>query len=757
MSILSIFASQVALYASFSFYFARQENPLRSVSFNTYLGILLALGGFIGSVYSFPITETIIISGGSLLYGAFMMTTVLFVIIERDVGVIRRIVRLVIVVNILNILVLTTVSQALKNTDIINPFNTSASLFSVSVAFLILGGVLIIAELILLIFIFEKIKKKYKNWLTVSILYILVFILVLCLDGILFPVIAFAFNPNLISIIVGGIPGKLIMAVAYSIPMFIFLVVYRVRLKEFMDLPLTLLDLINAPREKLLEKIKTQESSLVQSEEKFRHLAESIDDIFFSIDSEMRFKYWNKSSETIGFTEEDVIGKRIYDVFPDIRNTGLDVFYQSVLQTGESSQYAEQMSSQGQDKIFAVSAYPYGNGLSVIMRDITEFKEMESQLLQIQKMDSIGQLAGGIAHDFNNILVPITAYSELGMESSDPEDKHFAYFEGTYKAAVQAAGLTNQILAFSRKQVLEVRVLELNDLLVDFKSMIQRLIGEDINCTFILGSNLGRIGADKSQVEQVILNLVVNARDAMPQGGTLTIESKNVILNESSNSEHADFIPFGQYVLLLVKDTGIGMDSNIQNKIFEPFFTSKNLHEGTGLGLATAFGIVKQHNGYITVTSSPGNGATFGIYLPRSEDPLIDTKTYKTESEYPKVTETVLVVEDDEEVRSVVCEMLESRGYKVIEAESAAEGLKQAATTHEVDLVLTDIVMPDTNGLELYQELVLSLPELKVLFMSGYTDDVIADQGILDEGVNYIRKPFSVNDLLKKVRNALDQ
>lgn len=268
MTVVTIFVIQVIIYASFPFYFARQKNPLRSVSFYIYLSILLTLGGFLGSVYSFPITETIKISGGNLLYGAFMMTTILFVIIEKDVGVMRRVIRLVITVNVLTILLFTSISQALESTEILSPFNTSASVFSVSVAFVILGGALIILELILMILVFEKIKTRITNVFAVSIFYIITFILILCLDGILFPAIAFTFNPNLVSIVIGGVLGKLVMAVAYSIPMLLFLIISRKSLTEYIHQPLVLREVLAAPRGKLVEEIQRQQKSLAQSKER---------------------------------------------------------------------------------------------------------------------------------------------------------------------------------------------------------------------------------------------------------------------------------------------------------------------------------------------------------------------------------------------------------------------------------------------------------------------------------------------------------
>ncbi|MEZ5427747.1 MAG: ATP-binding protein [Pyrinomonadaceae bacterium] len=755
MPVLTIFVIQVVLYAGFSFYFARQKKPLRAVSFYIYLSILLAMGGLLGSVFSFPITDNIKISGGSMLYGAFMMTTILFVIIENNVGIMRHVVRLVIIVNILKILLFSSISWALRSTGILNPFNISASIFSFSVAFTILGGVLIIFELILMIFIFERIKSKITNIFAISILYILVFILILCLDGILFPVIAFAFNPNLVSIVIGGIPSKFIIAAAYSLPMLLFLAVYRKGLTEYVSHPLVLRELLAAPQEELIEEIQRQRASLAQSEEKYRHLAESINDVFFSLDANMRFTYWNKASEREGYRAEEVLGKRLYDLFPQTKDTPLDKFYQDVLHTGKAGQFINQIQSEGQERFDEIWAYPFKNEMSVIVRDITERKRLEMQLLQTQKMESIGQLAGGIAHDFNNILTPIIGYVELGMKDLEPDDKLYTNLKRVREAAERAAGLTRQILAFSRKQVLEMQVLDISAVVADFEKMIQRLIGEDVEFRTILAPAPYLVKADKGQIEQVLLNLVINARDAMPMGGKLTIETCNAYLDEDYVEKYADSQPPGHYLLLAVSDTGQGMDAETKKHIFEPFFTTKANGKGTGLGLATVFGIVKQHQGNIWIYSEPEKGTTFKIYLPQVEGEVQTPHTTVPEFASNYRTETILVVEDEEIVRNVVCETLRAYGYRIIEAKTPDEGLALASTKEKIHLLLTDVIMPVMNGRELHQKVAVIQPDIKVLFMSGYTDDVIVHHGILDEGINFLQKPFSVQSLTQKVNQVL--
>jgi PAS domain S-box-containing protein len=390
-----------------------------------------------------------------------------------------------------------------------------------------------------------------------------------------------------------------------------------------------------------------------------------------------------------------------------------------------------------------------------IARDITNEVKLEEHFRQAQKMEAIGRLAGGIAHDFNNLLVPIVGYAELGMVNLSPSDKLYANLQRIHEAGKRAADLTQQILAFGRKQVLEMKALDLNEIVANFEKMMRRLIREDIILITILTPSRLPVRADPAQIEQILMNLVVNARDAMPQGGNLTVETGNIFLDEQYAQKHIEVQP-GPYVLLAVSDTGIGMDAEIRERIFEPFFTTKTQGQGTGLGLATVFGIVKQHGGNIWVYSEPGQGTTFKIYLPQAEN---ITETHVSATTQPVSiygTETVLVVEDESTVRQLVCETLAAHGYRVLEAKSPAEGIELAAGYKDtLHLVLTDVVMPQMNGRQLYEEVAAIHPEIRVLYMSGYADNVIVHHGILEENVKLLQKPFTVHGLTQKVRAAL--
>ncbi len=387
-------------------------------------------------------------------------------------------------------------------------------------------------------------------------------------------------------------------------------------------------------------------------------------------------------------------------------------------------------------------------------RDVSQRKELEAQLRQSRKLETLGSLAGGIAHDFNNLLSPIIGYAELGMERLSPSEPLYADLAQVLKAAARATDLTRQILAFSRKQMLEIRMLDLNDLIREFEGMLRRLIGEAIAVQTVLSPLPAVIRADKGQIEQVVLNMAINARDAMPEGGTLTIETALVYLDETYAERHAEVQP-GDYVLLSISDTGTGIDKAIHDRIFEPFFTTKERGKGTGLGLATSFGIVKQHRGHLWVYSEPGHGATFKIYLPRAEGAPQPVAAAAEPGPSLRGDEHVLVVEDDTLVLELVSEALLAHGYRIVAAESPEVALERVAQLPGIDLLLTDVILPKMNGRELHRRLAQRIPGLRVLYMSGYTENVIADQGMLHEGVAFIQKPFSVRDLLAKVRQAL--
>jgi PAS domain S-box-containing protein len=399
-------------------------------------------------------------------------------------------------------------------------------------------------------------------------------------------------------------------------------------------------------------------------------------------------------------------------------------------------------------------SHPVMEGLIV---DITDRKQLETQLQQSRRMEAVGRLAGGIAHDFNNLLTIIKGYAEMALNRPGIQPGLTADVQQIGNAAERAATLIRQLLAFSRKQVLQPKSLDLNAIVESLDKLLNRLMGADIQMKTVCGANIGTVKADPAQIEQVIMNLVVNARDAMPGGGRLTIETSNVDLDANYARDHVSVKP-GPYVMLAVSDTGIGMDSETQAHIFEPFYTTKGGTRGTGLGLSTVYGIVKQSGGYIWVYSEPGKGTAFKVYLPRVEGPVAAPSVKTEESVDRKGTETILLVEDEEAVRELARTILAAQGYSVLVAESAAHA-EQLATngSREIHLLLTDVVMPGVSGRELARRITARNARTHVLFMSGYTDNVIAQGGVLETGVAFLQKPFTPRALTKKVREILDR
>jgi PAS domain S-box-containing protein len=395
-------------------------------------------------------------------------------------------------------------------------------------------------------------------------------------------------------------------------------------------------------------------------------------------------------------------------------------------------------------------------GFEVMAEDVTHRRRLEEQLRQAQKLEGIGRLAGGIAHDFNNLLTIINGYSQLLLSRPDLGDPVRGHLSEIMKAGERAASLTRQLLAFSRRQVLAPQVLDLNAVIANMHKMLCRLIGEDIDLVTVLGPDVGRVKVDRGQIEQVVLNLAVNARDAMPQGGKLTLETANVELDTAYARSHVVVVP-GRYVLLAVSDTGMGMDAETQAHAFEPFFTTKEKGKGTGLGLATVYGIVKQSGGHIWIYSEPGQGTTFKIYLPLVEEAIEAPEVQEVQAASLRGTETILVVEDDEAVRPLVRGVLRSHGHTVLEASRGEEAL---ATCQQhagpIHLLLTDVVMPGMSGGQLAKRLASLYPEMKALYMSGYANGGIVHHGVLDADAAFLQKPFTPDALARKVREVLD-
>ena len=518
-----------------------------------------------------------------------------------------------------------------------------------------------------------------------------------------------------------------------------------------------------------VQAVHTREA-LRDTEERFRSIVEGAPDPIF-IQSDGRFAYLNPAAVRLlgAPSPEALIGTPMLDrVHPDFHQA----VHQRLHRLNEARQPVNRALAQPfirldgspvwVETVGQPIVYDGKEGALVFVRDISERKEAEdrqeklqAQLLQAQKMEAVGRLAGGVAHDFNNMLSVILGYSEMALDRLDPQAPFHGEFTEIHKAAERSAAITRQLLAFARQQTITPVVLDLNNTVAGMLNMLRRLIGEDIDLVWKPGASLGPVKMDPGQIDQILANLVVNARDAIAGVGKVTIETENVFFDAVYCAEHAGFIP-GRFVMLAVSDNGCGMTPHTMDKLFEPFFTTKEKGRGTGLGLATVYGIVKQNNGFINVYSEPGNGTTIKIYLPRHE--RASGEETAEEAQAPSLDRhgTVMVVEDEAAIRQLAEKMLEALGLAVIVAGTPRQAIDTAERYNgRIDLLLTDVVMPEMNGRDLAAEIRSLYPELKVLFMSGYTANVIAHHGVLDEGVHFIQKPFSKQELAEGIRRAL--
>ena len=523
--------------------------------------------------------------------------------------------------------------------------------------------------------------------------------------------------------------------------------------------------LVNKLEKKILEleKEKKARQEVEKEINMLAHAIKSIGECVSVTDMDDNILFVNESFlKTYGYSREELIGQPISIVRS--RRNPKEVVENIRPRTLSGGWHGELIQKRKDGSEFPVSLSTSvirdDNGKAIAMigvsSDITQQRELEEQFRQAQKMEAIGRLAGGVAHDFNNLLTVINGYSELLLISLKKGDPIYKQLNEIRQAGFRAANLTRQLLAFSRKQVLQPVVLDIKHTIKDMDKMLHRLISENIELRTVLDPNLYYIKADPGQIEQVILNLVINARDAMPFGGKLTIEAKNIKFKEPFYWEDLE-ITAGKYVMLAISDTGTGMDAETKKHIFEPFFTTKNEEQGTGLGLSTVYGIVKQSGGFINVYSEEGAGSTFRLYFPSVKEPVVRAKNKPISSESLTGSETILVAEDENNLRQLACEILRKHGYNVLEAANGGSALlKCEKYKNPIHLILSDVVMPEMSGLELVNRLLSIHPEMKVLYMSGYTDDAVIRHGILEDKVQFLQKPFSPISLLEKIRTILD-
>ncbi len=506
---------------------------------------------------------------------------------------------------------------------------------------------------------------------------------------------------------------------------------------------------------------KRTEEELRESREYLAQIINQISDPIFVKDSEHKYVLVNNAMCTFeGRTREQLLGHNSFEEHDDALTESLIERESEVLRTGEENISEDVVKdSQGKNHSFlAKKAFlvdKKGNRQIVgVLRDITEYKRLEAQFMQAQKMDAIGALAGGVAHDFNNLLNVINGYCELVLEDLAEDNPVRKDIQQISLAGIRAQSLTAQLLAFSRKQILQPAVLDLNNVIEDSYLMLRRLIPENIDLVISPQPDLGMIYADPGQIQQILMNLVVNARDAMPQGGKVTIETANVDYDDEYVRSHP-MVKTGSYEMIAISDNGVGMDETTKSRLFEPFYTTKG--KGTGLGLSIVYGIVKQSDGFIWVYSEPGQGATFKVNFPRVEGKASKLKEEIESEEMAQGIETVLIAEDESSIRSLAARILRERGYTVLEASNGQEALEVArAYAGEILLVITDVIMPEMNGKDLVAQLENGRPQIKVLYISGYTDNAIVHHGILDSGIAFLQKPFTVLNLARKVREVLD-
>ncbi len=490
-------------------------------------------------------------------------------------------------------------------------------------------------------------------------------------------------------------------------------------------------------------------------------LIESLPGIFCLFGPKAQLLRWNHNLEEVsGYTAEELSELRLVDFFSAGDRRTVEEMFVEVLSRGRASLEAEFVAKGGRPTPYYLTGTRVSlDGERCVIGmgvDISERKRLEQQFFLSQKLEAVGKLAGGVAHDFNNLLTAILGSSELLLAELDPSDPRRADVEEVARAGRRAASLTRQLLAFGRRQIMQPRVLDLNHVVADISSMLQRLIGEDVELVTLLGSELRSVKADPGQIEQVIVNLAVNARDAMPGGGRLVIETANVEL-EGGYTWESEAVRAGSYAMISVSDTGHGMDEATQARIFEPFFTTKGQGKGTGLGLSTAYGIVKQSGGHVFVSSAPGRGSTFKVYLPAVAETAEHVEHAEKAAPMVRGSETVLLVEDEDAVRRVLRKELERHGYVVLEAAGGEEALQIAASHGQrIQLLVTDVVMPLMSGPDLARRLTATHPRMKVLYVSGYADDAIVRQGTVEPGTPILEKPFAAGALAEKVREVLD-
>ncbi|MEM1264561.1 MAG: ATP-binding protein [Pseudomonadota bacterium] len=777
------FVAHVALFSVFPLYFSTLPGPTRRVHFLAYLSIVLVIGGFLGNAYSLSLADGVTVSGGNISYGAFMMTSILFVLLERDVFVLRQVVRLVVIVNLFNISFSIAASVALSDPAVLNPHGTPPELFQQSTPLIVLGGVLIISELLLLLYWFERVKRfGVATWLN-GLAYLVGFVVVLCLDGILFPLIAFGTSPEVIAIVYGSLDGKALTAAAFSLPLLFFMTVWNRRFVNYLEEDVFTWQVIFRSSGNLVRELTEKERALERAETARAEVTERI--LAFAENTPGVIVQWrleddgtltpmyvsDKCLEYWGYTADEMIADpSLFSAHQS--DEYIDRFSDAIADgTADRGPIAVRLPVTRRDgKAFWLEMRGQTAGpdadrrrIDGIFIDVTrevdaeaEAKRQADAAARAQRMESIGQLTGGVAHDFNNLLTVSMGNLELlREETKDPQKLEL--IDASLNAATRGADLTRSLLAYARKTPLEPERLDVNGIVDDAKTWMKRALPAAIDVKTSLAPDLAPVRLDATSLESALLNLLVNARDAMGSQGTLTIETSNVRLDEGLPGTGEDGLPPGDYVILSVADTGAGIPEDALERIFEPFFSTKAPGFGSGLGLSMVLGFVKQSRGTVKVETSVGEGTTFRLYFPTDAAHLSAPKKAPERAiALAPGRNRVLLAEDDASVSKVLATILERAGYEVTPATTGDLALTLFKEEPAFDVAVIDIVMPGTlQGTDLAEALRTLRPGLPIVFLSGYlAEDLIHTQKLRPDDIRLI-KPVPKDDLLDAVARAI--
>ena len=769
---ITIFVLHVVLFSSVALALSMLPRPTRAVGFYVYMSVVLLVGGFLGNAYSLPIADSVTVSGGNLAYGAFMLTAVLFVLAERDVFILRRLILLVVAVDAFNILLSLLITQTIGTSGTINPHGTPAALFENAIPLIVLGGTLIILELGLMLFLFEWIKRLNPPQMVVRVAYMVIFVAVLCFDGIAFPLIAFGTSAEIIGVVAGGFNGKLLTAAAYSFAVLAFMILMPRRFAAYLDARVLNWRTVQSSSSEIIRDLEQKDAELTQTQSRVLHSA-ALAGLGYAIydphgghvvecdETYARMHGMTADELTKLDAKTGIIAKLIRDDNSDKSATLIDR-----LEHGETVIEAlRHIRPDGEirslRKVFT-PIYPDGRTdhlYEVVGQDVTETRQLQERLFQSQKMDAIGKLTGGVAHDFNNLLAVTLGNLELLRDELTDED-HRALVQNGINATLRGAELTKNMLSFARQAPLNATLVDLNEIVRASKQWISRTLPSTIVVNTSHAPDLWPIRIDAASTESSLLNLIVNARDAMPDGGILTISTTNVLIDDGSEEAKTLDLAPDRYVMLTVADTGEGISPENIKRIFDPFFTTKRVGVGSGLGLSMVDGFMQQSGGAVRVTSQPGAGTTFRLFFVAADAQPDATRAARgtASNEADIKNAKILLVEDNVDVLHALRRTLEKAGYRVRCAVTGDEAYDAFQADPDVDLLVTDIVMPGTlQGNDLAGAMRATRPGLPVLLMSGYAWEEASQTADTRPTDARLMKPVQRNDLLRAVRNALSQ